>query len=176
MVSTDCTQPGRKSVVKVAVCLTIGLNPAKVWIICHPYVSHVYFSLCKWCAKQSVWVAAVHIGYDEMDRGAMSNNIGIGAMLLRWKCSVYKVVYREFIIFLILFGIISAVYRNGLDEDQKGLGHFNYNVLNNIQTEFFSCRTFQNSQKFFENYTKLISLPFLLGFYVTIVAGRWWKQ
>lgn len=54
-----------------------------------------------------------------MDKGAMSNNIGIGAMLLRWKCSVYKVVYRELIVFLVLFGIISAVYRNGLDDNQK---------------------------------------------------------
>lgn len=54
----------------------------------------------------------------------MSNNMGIGSMLLRWRCSVYKVVYREFIIFLILFGVISAVYRNGLDDDQKGLVHF----------------------------------------------------
>lgn len=91
-----------------------------------------------------------------MDKGAMSNNVGIGAMLLRWKCSVYKVVYREFLVFIVLFGIVSVVYRNGLDEDQK--------------------RAFHESQTFFDNYTKLISLPFLLGFYVTIVAGRWWQQ
>ncbi|XP_032790943.1 bestrophin-2 [Daphnia magna] len=101
-------------------------------------------------------IPSVHVGCDEMDKGAMSNNVGIGAMLLRWKCSVYKVVYREFLVFIVLFGIVSVVYRNGLDEDQK--------------------RAFHESQTFFDNYTKLISLPFLLGFYVTIVAGRWWQQ
>lgn len=40
-------------------------------------------------------------------------------MLLRWKGSVYKVVYREVTVFLTIFGIISAVYRNALNEDQK---------------------------------------------------------
>ena len=37
-------------------------------------------------------------------------------------------------------------------------------------------RFFESSQVFFKTYTKMISLPFLLGFYVTIVAGRWWQQ
>ena len=56
---------------------------------------------------------------DEMDRGAMSNHISIGRMLVMWKRSVYKVVYQELMAFLLIFGIISAVYRNALNEEQK---------------------------------------------------------
>lgn len=54
-----------------------------------------------------------------MDPGALANNLGIGAMLLRWKYSVYKVVYRELTVFLIAFGIVSAVYRNALDTEKQ---------------------------------------------------------
>ena len=100
-------------------------------MIWHPYVSIRFISLCKLSVENhlDLETAIVHIGCDEMDRGAMSNNVGIGAMLLRWRCSVYKVVYSECIIFLILFGIISAVYRNGLDDGQKGSGHFHRYIL-----------------------------------------------
>lgn len=59
-----------------------------------------------------------------MDPGAMANNIGIGAMLLRWKYSVYKVVYRELTVFVIAFGIVSAIYRNALDAEQQKYGRF----------------------------------------------------
>lgn len=67
----------------------------------------------------------------------MSNNVGIGAMLLRWKCSVYKVVYREFLVFIVLFGIVSVVYRNGLDEDQKRLEQCNFRSQYSITRLFF---------------------------------------
>lgn len=56
---------------------------------------------------------------DEMDKGALSNHIGIGRMLAAWKRSVYKVVYQELVVFLFLFGAISAVYRNALDATQQ---------------------------------------------------------
>lgn len=59
------------------------------------------------------------VNADEMDKGAMANNVGIGTMLLRWKCSVYKAIYQELLVFLICFGTISAVYRNALNDDQK---------------------------------------------------------
>lgn len=37
-------------------------------------------------------------------------------------------------------------------------------------------RYFEKSQVFFQTYVDLLSVPFLLGFYVTTVAGRWWQQ
>nr|CAH0103871.1 unnamed protein product [Daphnia galeata] len=56
-----------------------------------------------------------------MDKGASSNHIGIGRMLIMWRRSVYKVVYKELIAFLFLFGIISSIYRYALDDNQKKL-------------------------------------------------------
>ena len=65
---------------------------------------------------------------DEMDKGAISNHVSIGQMLAMWKRSVYKVVYRELMVFLLLFGIISAVYRNALDDNQKKCS-FNSHII-----------------------------------------------
>lgn len=44
---------------------------------------------------------------------------GFGIHLFKWKGSLYKLCYKELIIFLIPFGIISAVYRHVLDQQQK---------------------------------------------------------
>ncbi|EFX88204.1 hypothetical protein DAPPUDRAFT_41836 [Daphnia pulex] len=91
-----------------------------------------------------------------MDKGATSNHISIGRMLIMWRRSVYKVVYKELIAFLFVFGTISAIYRYALDEHQK--------------------KYFEESKAFFQSYIDHLSVPFLLGFYVTTVAGRWWAQ
>jgi hypothetical protein len=57
---------------------------------------------------------------DEMDKGATyANHISIGRMLFRWQRSVYRVVYKEPVTFLLLFGIISAIYRYVVNENQK---------------------------------------------------------
>lgn len=54
-----------------------------------------------------------------MDQGAASNNMGLSRMLLLWKRSVYKIAYQELLVFLVVFAIISTVYRNALDDEQK---------------------------------------------------------
>jgi bestrophin-3 len=59
-----------------------------------------------------------------MDKGAMANHVSIGTMLLRWKCSVYKVVYKELIVFMVFFSTVSLVYRLGLNEEQKQWVHY----------------------------------------------------
>lgn len=35
---------------------------------------------------------------------------------------------------------------------------------------------FQSWIVFFQRYTSMVSVPFLLGFYLTIIANRWWQQ
>ena len=54
-----------------------------------------------------------------MDPGSHTNNLSILRMFLIWKRSVYKVVYKEALVFVTLFCIISVVYRNCLDGEQK---------------------------------------------------------
>ncbi|CAL8356551.1 unnamed protein product [Lota lota] len=77
-------------------------------------------------------------------------------LLLRWKGSIYKLLYRELIIFTVLYYFFSSLYRFVLNEDQK--------------------RQFENLSMYCDRYAELIPVSFVLGFYVTLVVSRWWGQ
>ncbi|BFZ13657.1 hypothetical protein BsWGS_16696 [Bradybaena similaris] len=81
---------------------------------------------------------------------------GFLKLLRAWKGSVYKLLYKELIIFISVYAAISLVYRFGLTEDQKLF--FEAVVLGLFDA------------------TSAIPLSFLLGFYVTFIVQRWWKQ
>ncbi|XP_027128766.1 bestrophin-2 [Larimichthys crocea] len=77
-------------------------------------------------------------------------------LLLRWKGSIYKLLYRELIIFTFLYYFFSVVYRFVLNDDQK--------------------RLFEKLSLYCDRYAELIPVSFVLGFYVTLVVSRWWGQ
>ena len=45
--------------------------------------------------------------------------LGFTRLLLLWKASIYKLLYREVIIYVILYATISLVYRLVLTDAQK---------------------------------------------------------
>jgi hypothetical protein len=77
-------------------------------------------------------------------------------LLLRWKGSIFKLVWPDLVIFLILYFSISLLYRFGLNSDQQ--------------------RNFEKISIYCEKYGTLIPVSFVLGFYVSLVIGRWWAQ
>ncbi|XP_073430175.1 bestrophin-1 [Dendrobates tinctorius] len=77
-------------------------------------------------------------------------------LLLRWRGSIYKLLYQEFLIFVGFYFIISVTYRLLLNEQQRI--HFEKLAL------------------YCNNYAELIPVSFVLGFYVTLVVSRWWAQ
>uniref|UniRef100_T1IDA9 Bestrophin homolog n=1 Tax=Rhodnius prolixus TaxID=13249 RepID=T1IDA9_RHOPR len=87
---------------------------------------------------------------------ASSTSGGFTRLLFMWRGSLYKLIYRELLLFLIAFGLLSALYRNAFTLEQKRL----------FEKVVIYCDTFIN----------LIPLSFVLGFYVAYVAGRWWQQ
>uniref|UniRef100_A0A3Q0RI62 Bestrophin homolog n=1 Tax=Amphilophus citrinellus TaxID=61819 RepID=A0A3Q0RI62_AMPCI len=76
-------------------------------------------------------------------------------LLLRWRGSIYKLLYRELIIFTLLYYFFSVVYRFVLNDDQK--------------------RLFEKLSLYCDRYAELIPVSFVL-FYVTLVVSRWWGQ
>ncbi|XP_058799679.1 bestrophin-4-like [Phymastichus coffea] len=87
---------------------------------------------------------------------ASSTRGGFTRLLFMWRGSLYKLIYIELAIYLIIFGGISALYRNALSGDQKAL----------FEKFVIYCDAFIN----------YIPLSFVLGFYVAYVAQRWWQQ
>ncbi|MED6255174.1 Bestrophin-3 [Ataeniobius toweri] len=77
-------------------------------------------------------------------------------LLLRWRGSIYKLLYREFTLFALLYTILSLVYRLVLSEKQK--------------------RLFEKLSIYCDRYAEQIPVTFVLGFYVTLVVNRWWNQ
>ncbi|KAL6438055.1 hypothetical protein ACFW04_004366 [Cataglyphis niger] len=77
-------------------------------------------------------------------------------LLLRWRASIYKLVWLDLSLFLFIYYSLSGIYRLLLNEEQKKL--FEFVVI--------YCNKFSD----------LIPVSFILGFYVTIVMTRWWNQ
>ncbi|XP_014238425.1 bestrophin-4-like isoform X1 [Trichogramma pretiosum] len=87
---------------------------------------------------------------------ASSTSGGFTRLLFKWRGSLYKLIYREVALFVIIFDLISAIYRQVMTPGQR----------RNFEHVVVYCDTFIN----------LIPLSFVLGFYVAYVAGRWWQQ
>ncbi|NWH78267.1 BEST4 protein, partial [Piaya cayana] len=81
---------------------------------------------------------------------------GFSKLLFRWKGSIYKLLYKEFIVFVVLYTMLSLLYRCLLTEEQK--------------------RLYTKVAQYCNRSTDLIPLSFVLGFYVTLIVNRWWAQ
>ncbi|KAM9619893.1 bestrophin-4 [Morphnus guianensis] len=81
---------------------------------------------------------------------------GFSKLLFRWKGSIYKLLYKEFIVFVALYALLSLVYRRLLTEEQKHL--------------------YTKVAQYCNRSTDLIPMSFVLGFYVTLIVNRWWAQ
>ncbi|KAL4608246.1 bestrophin-4 [Arapaima gigas] len=81
---------------------------------------------------------------------------GFSKLLFRWKGSIYKLLYKEFLVFSFLYGFFSIIYRC---------------LLNSYQQDLFEKTAIYCNQ-----FTELIPMSFVLGFYVTLAFNRWWGQ
>ncbi|KAJ1169583.1 hypothetical protein NDU88_001476 [Pleurodeles waltl] len=81
---------------------------------------------------------------------------GFSKLLFRWKGSIYKLLYKEFLVFITLYAILSVTYRFFLCDEQKEL--------------------FEKVSLYCNRSTDLIPISFVLGFYVTLIVNRWWGQ
>ncbi|XP_043283504.1 bestrophin-4 [Venturia canescens] len=77
-------------------------------------------------------------------------------LLLRWRASVYKLVWLDLALFLVIYYALAGLYRWILDREQQ--------------------KTFEQVVLYCKEYSDLIPLSFVLGFYVSIVMTRWWNQ
>uniref|UniRef100_A0A0R3RK64 Bestrophin homolog n=1 Tax=Elaeophora elaphi TaxID=1147741 RepID=A0A0R3RK64_9BILA len=99
-------------------------------------------------------------------RGSSYSDIEIKAIELvarKHAADKKRLVWRELLIFLILYYIIRLFYNYALP------------LLDEENPEKYRFE-FERISMAFDQYTKLIPLTFLLGFYVSNVVIRWWRQ
>ncbi|KAH3699180.1 bestrophin-4-like [Dreissena polymorpha] len=87
---------------------------------------------------------------------ATTTFFGFFRLLKTWRGSVYKLIYKEILVFILLYVLISLVYRFGLSGTSK--------------------RSFEQVVAYCNKHSDQIPVSFILGFYVTLVVGRWWTQ
>ncbi|XP_067109770.1 bestrophin-4-like [Osmerus mordax] len=81
---------------------------------------------------------------------------GFTKLLFRWKGSIYKLLFKEFLVFCVMYSFFSIFYRFLLSPKQQEL--------------------FELIAIYCDQYANLIPMSFVLGFYVTLAFNRWWGQ
>ncbi|XP_037673050.1 bestrophin-4 [Choloepus didactylus] len=81
---------------------------------------------------------------------------GFSGLLLRWRGSIYKLLYKEFLLFIALYALLSITYRVLLTQEQR--------------------HVYAQVARYCNRSADLIPLSFVLGFYVSMVVNRWWAQ
>jgi len=88
-------------------------------------------------------------------------------ILFRWRASLWKTVWRELLIYLLLYLAISLIYRFVL---MAPIDEFGKRGDPSDQLKYFEKVVF-----WFKN-SRQMPLTFLLGFYVSLVVKRWWDS
>lgn len=76
--------------------------------------------------------------------------------LLRWQGSVYKLLYADLLIYLLVYYIIRCIYIFALNDTSKPY--------------------FEDILTYCQNYEKFFPIFFVLGFFVSTIMTRWWNQ
>jgi len=84
--------------------------------------------------------------------GELKNNY----ILMRWRSSLWKLVWSQLLVYTIVYLAISLLYRLALTE--------------------YQARQFEQFILWVRKNSKQLPLTFLLGFYVSLVVKRWWEQ
>ncbi|MFH4976371.1 hypothetical protein AB6A40_003080 [Gnathostoma spinigerum] len=81
---------------------------------------------------------------------------GFPKLLIKWRGSVYRLLYREAIVFIVAYYFVAMIYRY---------------VLSSVFQ-----RSFEQLALACDGFTSVVPITFLMGFYVSLIAQRWWDQ
>ncbi|GMT25069.1 hypothetical protein PFISCL1PPCAC_16366, partial [Pristionchus fissidentatus] len=84
------------------------------------------------------------------------HSTGFLKTIFRWKGSLWKLVWHELIIWCVAYAILSVCYRTAMSEESRII--------------------FEGVASLCYKYGDFIPFSFMLGYYVTLVVGRWQTQ
>ena len=92
-------------------------------------------------------------------------------ILLKWRGSIYKLIYKELLAYIMAYFIINLTYRVVLIPKSE------------CDMTVPDCSRWKSYRELFEalrlychENLKTVPLTFMLGFYVSLIVSRWWKQ
>ena len=106
--------------------------------------------------------------------GDVANSSSFGCfskILCKWRGSIYKLIYKELLAYIMAYFVINLTYRVVLVPKSE------------CDMSLPSCQRWKSYRELFESLRlycnenlKSVPLTFLLGFYVSLIVSRWWKQ
>ena len=84
--------------------------------------------------------------------------VGIWRIFLRWKGSVYRLVWHDLLVFMVAWFLLVVLYRGLLVHYPVHKQHFELMCI------------------YANRFSSAIPITFLTGFYVSSVVSRWWDQ
>uniref|UniRef100_A0A914UH19 Angiotensin-converting enzyme n=1 Tax=Plectus sambesii TaxID=2011161 RepID=A0A914UH19_9BILA len=116
---------------------------------------HSLISICTYEFKQHNHNNVYNCHTGQHLETSTSNLTNFKRLMFRWRGSIWQCVWKDLLIWLILYAMLSCCYRFILSDSDRG--HFE---------DFVHLAA---------NYTSAIPLTFMLGFYVSLVLNRWWE-
>jgi len=111
----------------------------------------------------NTWPEYVKINAEKKQKGERKNEgsdttcgSGENRVLCRWRSSLWKLLWRELLVYTLCFLLISMAYRYSFTEEQQ------------MQME--------KLVRWSRMHVSGLPITFLLGFYVSLVVKRWWEQ
>jgi len=103
---------------------------------------------------------------------ANASSFGIFTKILfKWRGSIYKLVYKELLAYILAYFVINLTYRMVILPNSE------------CDDSLPSCQRWRSHREIFEalrlychENLKSVPLTFMLGFYVSLIVTRWWKQ
>ena len=92
-------------------------------------------------------------------------------ILCRWRGSIYKLIYKELLAYIMAYFILNLTYRLVLVPNSKC-----DETLPSCQRWKYHREIFEALQLYCSENLKSVPLTFMLGFYVSLIVSRWWKQ
>ena len=106
------------------------------------------------------FVDSGHNIYQNMYQDTTKRFSNTFSLLLKWKGSCIKLIWHDILMWIILYGILSFIYRQILFTEPKSR----------------HMQMFEMICIYAERFGALVPITFLIGFYVTQVVNRWWDQ
>jgi len=106
--------------------------------------------------------------------GSVANTSFFGVfstILLRWRGSLYKLVFKELLAYILAYFVINLTYRMVLLPNTECDP-----VLPSCQRWKYHRQIFEALRLYCNKNLKSVPLTFMLGFYVSLIVTRWWKQ
>ena len=112
--------------------------------------------------------------YDKPDFGKTKNNIYYNTyrgttgwfdtykLLIKWKGSVYKLIWSDLIFFLVCYFTLTLIYRMLLCDEK---------LVDSLHKQ-----RFERMCLYAKRFSGAIPIALLTGFYATSVLSRWWDQ